>query len=69
MYSKYDNMYKHVMVYVLICLKNHLITGINYILSLNKKNKGDFIILVIYIDDIILIDIDDTSIYANKTYL
>ena len=69
MYSKYDNMHKHVMVYVLIYLKNHIITSINYLLSLIKKNKGDLIILVIYIDDIVLIDSDDTSIYANKTYL
>ena len=32
--SKYDHMYKNGMVYVLICINNHIITSINFMLSL-----------------------------------
>ena len=33
MHSKYDNMHKNEMFYALICINNHLITSINYMLS------------------------------------
>ena len=33
MNSKYDNMHKNVMFYALICINNHVITGINCMLS------------------------------------
>ena len=32
MHSKYDNMYKNGMIYALICINNHIITDINYML-------------------------------------
>ena len=36
---------------------------------LTKKTKGGLVILVVYVDDIILIVSDDTSILVTKTYL
>ena len=33
MHSKYDNMHKNEMVYVLICINNLIISSINYMLS------------------------------------
>ena len=36
---------------------------------LTKKTKGGLVILAVYIDDIILIGSNDTSILATKTYL
>ena len=37
MHSKYDNMYKNVMFYALICIYNHIIVCINCMLSLGTK--------------------------------
>ena len=39
MYSKYDNMHKNIIFYVLICINNYLTTGINYILSVLKDDS------------------------------
>ena len=36
---------------------------------LTKKTKGSLVILAVYVDEIILIVIDDTNIFVNKTYL
>ena len=33
MHSRYVNMHKNEMLYVLICINNHIITCMNYILS------------------------------------
>ena len=33
MHLKYDNMNTNEMFYTLICINNHVITGINYMLS------------------------------------
>ena len=39
-HSKYDNMHKNGIFYVLIYINNHVISGINYILSIvNEKEK------------------------------
>ena len=35
MQSKYDNMHKNIIFYVLICINNHVIAGINCMLSLH----------------------------------
>ena len=34
MHLKYDNMHKNIMSYDLICINNHIITGMIYMLSL-----------------------------------
>ena len=33
MHSKYDNMHKNIIVYVLICINNHIIASISFMLS------------------------------------
>ena len=33
MHSKYDNMHKNIIFYALVCINNHVITGISYMLS------------------------------------
>ena len=35
MYSKYDKMHKNEIFNALTCINNHVITGINYMLSTN----------------------------------
>ena len=35
MHSKYDNMHKNEMVYVLVCISNHIITCINCMFTSN----------------------------------
>ena len=35
MHSKYDNMQKNKIFYVLICINNHTFNGINFMLSVN----------------------------------
>ena len=39
MFSKYDNMNKNGMVYALVCINNHIITCINYMLSIIQMEK------------------------------
>ena len=36
MYLNYDNMHKNEMFYALICINNHVIEGISYMLSIGS---------------------------------
>ena len=43
MNAKYDNMHKNEIVYVLICINNHIITSINFILSTTQSPLETFL--------------------------
>ena len=52
-HSKYDNMHKNEMFYVLICFNSHVIISRNFMLSLMCDPLGPYISLInIYIDSI-----------------
>ena len=40
MHSKYDNMHKNGMFYALICINNHIIACIDFVLSISTKVLG-----------------------------